>query len=279
MKIVFQLFFTLIVWFFFTACESFSPQPKELPSLDNVIKPSASDGLMGESIEGLAESCSSETISMTDCEGETQIISKSRNVYDIVEIGGMCWFAQNLQEIPSYFFPPPLWENNSNNGWYGYPSNFKGGLFQDNGYLYTWAAAMNLPNCLGGLSLCQVSRIQGACPLGWHIPSDCEFKALENALEMLKNEQDRFAWRDSGRVGTKLKVNGSSGFNASMSSYRNGNDGSFNTYGLQASFWSSTEVNELASIIRILNSEEEGIFYYPEGKNKSDAHHVRCLKD
>ena len=279
MRILFHKIFVLNLWFLLVACQGFESNLGEWTHLGTAIKPSTPPGILGNSIPGLAESCFSEIISITGCQGEPQIVLESENVYNIVEIGGMCWFAENLKEIPTYFLSSPQWKNNSNNGWYGYPSDFRGRSFQNNGYLYTWAAAMNFPSCTGTSSFCEVSRLQGACPLGWHVPSDCEFKVLEGLLGMSKEEQGKFGWRDSGGVGDPLKGEGSSGFDAFMSSYRNGEGGFFNVHGLAASFWLSTEASESAAIARILGLEEDGIFYPPEGRNKADGRHVRCLKD
>ncbi|MCM1297454.1 MAG: fibrobacter succinogenes major paralogous domain-containing protein, partial [Muribaculaceae bacterium] len=55
-----------------------------------------------------------------------------------------------------------------------------------------------------------------ACPDGWRVPTDADWKKLEQAMGMSKEEADIMnAWRGNG-IGKELKRGGSTGFNALM---------------------------------------------------------------
>jgi len=96
------------------------------------------------------------------------------------------------------------------------------------GALYTWAAAMNGAESSNN----NPSGVQGACPSGWHLPSDAEWKELEIYLGMSQKEADTIKARGTDE-GDKLKEAGnihwidlntgatnSSGFTALPSGYR-----------------------------------------------------------
>lgn len=135
--------------------------------------------------------------------------------YATVEIGNQTWFAENLNYETS-------------NSWTYDNDPANGDVY---GRLYTWDAALT------------------ACPSGWHLPSDEEWKTLEMALGMSQSEADdtglrgtdqgeqmksTSGWHDNGN-GTN-----SSGFNALPGGIR-GNTGSFGGLGYTGYWWSSTD--------------------------------------
>lgn len=99
-----------------------------------------------------------------------------------------------------------------------------------NGGIYQWGEAMQYSNIEGS---------QGICPNGFHIPTNNEWKNLEVYLGMSQATADSSGWRGSDQ-GTKLKVGGSSGFNAALVGYTTaGNSGWFDSnYG---TYWTSTQ--------------------------------------
>jgi len=172
-------------------------------------------------------------------------------VYATVTIGDQVWMAENLNfEIA--------------NSWYYDNDPANGDIY---GRLYTWDAAMM------------------ACPEGWHLPSDEEWKTLEMNLGMSQGEADATDWRgiDQGDQmkamdGWVLLGNGSnsSGFTALPAGYRN-MAMAYNNLGEIAIFWSSTENMGLFAWQRTL------LFASPQVMRfygiKASGQSVRCVKD
>jgi uncharacterized protein (TIGR02145 family) len=113
------------------------------------------------------------------------------------------------------------------------------------GRLYTWAAA------------------QKVCPAGWHLPSSNEWEQLVKALG------------GEEVAGEKIKINGSSGFNAQMAGYSNGGNFWFlESYG---GFWTASSFDK----------EHAWYFYFTKKESsltktyfsKSYGFSVRCVKN
>src|SRR6218665_500622 len=208
--------------------------------------------------------CYEATVSVTPCGGQTSL-QVSSNTYNLVEINGQCWFADHLKETPSNY-PEPTVFNSGEGGWYGYFYNVSSEPTPGEGKLYQWNAAMN-----GSTQ----ERAQGICPSGWHIPSDCEFKYLENSLGMTIEEQNNTNgasfWRGTNQA-TQLKsvtslIGGStggtnsSGFNALLTGYLDVT-GFFEDRGLYADIWTSTATtsNTSANYLRGLDSSSGRVY-------------------
>ena len=238
----------------------------------------------GSVVPDLASLCDSATISQTGCQGESTITGNSGTEYDVVEIGNQCWFAENLNEVPSNFVPKPTWSNSLHNGWYGHYGEGDSNIDNetDQGYLYQWAAAMNT-SCTANVK-CGVSRTQGACPEGWHVPSDCEFMTLEAELGMSESNQTLSSYNDyrnsdNSNVGTQLKSNGTSGFNITLLGYRDFFAGTFSNVGIHP-YWTSSDTSASPfsnGVIRFFNQSSNGVLRY--GYFKGYAVYTRCLKD
>ena len=174
--------------------------------------------------------------------------------YNTIEIGSQTWFAENLnyQSSNSWCYG----DNGSNCDIYG--------------RLYTWEAALN------------------ACPSGWHLPSDDEWKTMEMALGMSQSQADETGWRGTDEGG-KMKETGtthwtspntgatnSSGFTALPGGYRR-SSGSFYSLGGSGHWWSSSEGSGASAWLRSL-----GYGYGQVGRGgyyKAYGRSVRCLKN
>lgn len=131
--------------------------------------------------------------------------------YRTVELNGLIWMAENL----NYDAGEGCWFYN------GKPENG-----EEYGRLYTWQAA------------------QRACPPGWRLPTDEEWKSLANAYG------GYYDWQTLGCVGnpklaySALIEGGSdsnrSGFSALLGGWR-GTDRSFHSLGDYGYYWSATE--------------------------------------
>lgn len=125
------------------------------------------------------------------------------HVYQTVSIGHQMWMAQNLNfktaEGSMYY------DNDPKNG-------------EPYGMLYSYKA------------------LAEACPKGWHLPSDAEWKQLEYSIGMSHEDADKEMYR--GNVAANLLEGGASNMNIKLSG-RFGR-GKFSGLGETAEFWSST---------------------------------------
>jgi uncharacterized protein (TIGR02145 family) len=153
--------------------------------------------------------------------------------YDVVNIGGQVWFAENL----NFEVEGSRWyEDDASNG-------------EVYGMLYTWEAALE------------------ACPPGWHVPTDDEWKTLEMFLGMSQSEADETGVRGTDE-GQKLKstsgwLSGGNGINmVGFSALPGGickDSSSFEQLGHDSYWWTSTETSDKFGWYRRLFSDHTGI--------------------
>lgn len=117
---------------------------------------------------------------------------------------------------------------------------------------------------------------QRACPEGYRLPSDEDWKALEIFIGMDKAELDKRYNRNSGTVGKFLKIDGGLGFDADFAGIVNpiSDDAYFNTH---AYFWTATEHDEINGWARVMEKIKVGIDRQIITKNYGLS--VRCVKD
>ncbi len=159
----------------------------------SAANPTSNGGLGSQVLPGNT-TCANQNISVTGCGGQTSLTYDGRT-YDLVEIGGQCWFADNLatdQYRNGDLIPTGLdnttWQNTTAGAYAIYnndPANdvTYGKLY--NNYIIT--------------------DIRGLCPLGWHVPTDCEWMYLEGSLGMSPEDQEANGWRGTN-VGGALKI-------------------------------------------------------------------------
>jgi len=178
--------------------------------------------------------------------------TRDGETYKTIQIGNQIWMAENL-------------DYKTNHGTWVYDNDNSNS--STHGRLYDWEAAHK------------------ACPTGWHLPSDEEWKQLEMHLDMSQSDADTFGLRGVN-AGTKLQSasgwnSGGKGTNegcflALPSGYRFTN-GDFYDIGYSAYFWTSTEFNRTRAWFRSLGCESGDV-----GRNitrKSFGFSVRCVKD
>jgi uncharacterized protein (TIGR02145 family) len=201
-------------------------------------------------------------------------IDNNGKSYKVVQIGSQWWMAENLAWLPTV--SPFSADSRSSPFYYiyGYEGiNVSEAMESDNyntyGVLYNWVAAVT------------------ACPQGWKLPSDEDWKTLEKFLLMSSLDAEKFWWRYSGAVGGKLKEKGNAhwwdpnfgatnecGFTALPGGFRD-IDGFFGL-GFQAMFWSSSESEHTSyTWDRILGHKDDGVGRYSHQKNIGMS--VRCL--
>jgi uncharacterized protein (TIGR02145 family) len=124
-----------------------------------------------------------------------------------------------------------------------------------------------------------------ACPPGWHLPTDGEWKKLEIFAGMSPADADSLEWRITGSVGIGLKArNGWNSGGNGENSFRFGAipSGIFerNAYqfiGDLASFWTSSYTDETHAWGRGLIYHAEGVYRWKY--TKSSGFSVRCVKN
>jgi len=180
----------------------------------------------------------------------TIVDSRDGQSYNWVNIGGQVWLAQNLNF-------------NATNSW-----SYENSVSNLYGRLYTWDAAQN------------------ACPAGWHLPSDDEWKQLEMSIGMMEYSTENMGLRGT-QEGSKIKASEgwSSGGGGTNSSKLNILAGGFkptqydNFTGKDyfAYYWTSTTESAEFAMYRKL--------YYGHNKihrhlwEKDGCFSVRCVKD
>ncbi|MCP4089638.1 MAG: hypothetical protein GY746_07575, partial [Gammaproteobacteria bacterium] len=219
--------------------------------------------------------------------------ARDGNTYNTVHIGTQCWMAENLAYLPAV--SPSSVGSNTNPYYYVY--DYQGtdvsaakatSNYQTYGVLYNWPAAIS-----GATSSDSVpSGVQGACPAGWYLPSDEEWKILEGEVDSQYGYPDPLwngtGWRGND-AGGNLKETGTTNWNspntgATNSSFftarpgglrfGNGNFIEIDGYGY---WWSATEYNTINAWYRQL-----GYNYSSVGRpnyNKYVGFSVRCLMD
>jgi uncharacterized protein (TIGR02145 family) len=130
-------------------------------------------------------------------------------------------------------------------------------------------------NCMLEGRLYDLPTAKNACPEGYHLPTDEEWKALESYMGMSKDELDKVHSRNSGEIGKYLRVGGGIGFDADLVGMISPRGNSVQS-GVKAYFWSSTEKNG-AGWVRVISKSSDGI----ERKMIDSKHKlsVRCVKE
>lgn len=181
--------------------------------------------------------------------------------YNTIKIGTQCWMAENLNIGTMVQGTTNQLEN-------GIIEKYCSGNNAANcdvfGGLYQWSEMMQYSSIPGG---------QGICPSGWHIPTDVEWCLLEQAVDPTITCSST-GWRGIDG-GTNLKQGGSSGFEGLLGGTRY-IDGTFPSFGIQGSFWSSTLSGPNASYRGLINSNSKVLrdFY-----GVSNGFSLRCVKD
>ncbi|HNS18342.1 MAG TPA: FISUMP domain-containing protein [Bacteroidales bacterium] len=216
--------------------------------------------------------------------GDILFDSRDGKTYATVLIDTQCWMAENLNIGTKI------------------NSTQSGSQQQDNGTIEKYCYNNDEANCdiYGGLyewpeamQYAVTQRSQGICPVGWHVPSDSEWKTLEGSVDsqhpMGDPEWNQVSWRgyDAGGnlretgtdhwTGPNNGATNSSGFTALPAGIRGGG-GDFFVLNSSCYFWNSTSVDTTESWNRHLTSiKNNGVFrgYYPLECGKS----IRCLKD
>lgn len=210
---------------------------------------------------------------LTDFEG---------NVYGWVKIGNQIWMDENLKSTKYS-------DGNNIPGYYSY--NYDVSNVPVYGYIYNVDGALRN----AATSETNPSGVQGACPSGWHMPSDAEWQQLEDFLlneaygidetNLAKSYASNTLWFASateGNVGNDPASNNDSGFDAIPAGKRNAYAGSFDGMGQYGYFYSSSywdsEYPYYDKYVKDRNLQYNQSFV-GHGDMRYTGYSVRCVKD
>ncbi|WP_406538191.1 FISUMP domain-containing protein [Fibrobacter sp.] len=217
--------------------------------------------LKGEPAVNLSSSSMAKS-SSSSLKVEKGFVTDSRDgrLYKTVTIGTQTWMAENL--------------NYATEGSSCYQNEYRN--CAKYGRLYTWAAAVDSASILRATGKeCGFDRrcslkypVQGACPVGWHLPTKAEWDTLKTVVgeKNVNSLKSREGW-----------INGNGTDDYGFSALPAGDkdfDGDF-LVGDAAVFWSSTETDESRAWYQGM---QNGFSKY-SNENKNRGFSVRCVKD
>lgn len=221
--------------------------------------------LMASLILFILGSCSDDDNDIDNTTNNTTFTdSRDGNVYKTVTIGSQVWMAENLRFLPSVIGPNVGSQISPCYYVFGYDGTDliqakAAANYRTYGVLYNWEAA------------------KFACPDGWHLPSDEEWKSLTTYLggESIAGGKLKEAgtshW-NSPNVGATNETgfNGLPGGNRDISS-------TFLLLGVSGHWWSSSKGSEIDAWYRGIY---RGQIYVGRNRNgKEFGFSVRCVKD
>jgi uncharacterized protein (TIGR02145 family) len=162
--------------------------------------------------------------------------------YEIVKIGYQWWLVNNLD----HYMSAGTWYYDDDS--ITYSSRF--------GRLYNWVTATE------------------ACPSGWHLPADDEWKILETEVGMSESEANNAGWRGTDQ-GDLLKKGAPVGFDVLFGGFRNQNE-VFKYINSSGTFWTATAVNADSAWYRGFGPEPN---IHRDKFDKDMGFSVRCVRD
>lgn len=199
------------------------------------------------------------------CENGSLTDPRDQKTYKCTTIGSQVWMTENLNFLPA---------GKDGSGAYCYGSNatIKATNCNSYGRLYDWNTAMNGE----ASSIINPSGVQGICPEGWHIPSDIEWTALADYIDLNNGTEG---------IGKNLKANsslwnpntGNDPMNFNALPAGNYTAGSFSLLGTWAFFWSTAESDANNAYYRYLNAANDIFGRYSH--IKTNAFSVRCIQN
>jgi uncharacterized protein (TIGR02145 family) len=209
--------------------------------------------------------------SVTDIDG---------NIYKTVKIANQWWMAENLKVTKYQDGSPIINVPKFQDATWDTTHSGARCLYDDNvtapGLLYNWSA---------------VTDGRRIAPVGWHVPSDEEWKTLEESIGMPVSEANKTSWRGTNEA-EKLKIEApkgwttyssiwgtnESGFAALAGSCRLSN-GTWGDPGLFSTgfWWSATPYQGGQAWYRYLDYKNANIFRSHVLQNYGCS--IRCVKD
>jgi len=190
------------------------------------------------------------------------ILSDPRDgkTYRTIQLGNQTWMSENLAFLPAVF---PYGDSQFDSvryyvyGYHEYAVDKATGspFYAQYGAIYNFEAART------------------ACPDGWHLPSDEEWKELEIFLGLEKRESDLRDWRETGNPGRQAFS--TAGLNLQTGGCRG--YGGFESEGFCGYYWTSSAFNADNAWRRTVCNGQHGVSRQEERRYFGCS--VRCIKD
>ena len=216
--------------------------------------------------------------------GTSTVADIDGNTYNTVLIGTQCWTKSNLK-VTKYNDCTTIPDESANTaGWGAGGGALTTGALSNNtgvasfiatyGYLYNWYAAK-------GVSTSGSTTYKNICPIGWHVPTDVEWTALETQLGGFL-----VAGGKMKSMGTTLwnspntGADNSSGFSALPGGWRaSGPSGGGLDVKDNAYFWSATTDAATTGFGSFRSLSRTNGVLNLSSTNKYLGYSIRCLKD
>ena len=200
--------------------------------------------------------------------------------YETVQVGGQCWFAENLK-AQNYSNGDGLYSQLSSVNW----AVFQSGAWSTYGANSTTCEAQTPFNdaCNPEWSASELGLLynwyavndsRGLCPVGWHVPTDVEWTVMTDylgGLSVAGNKLKKINGWGEGTEGTN-----ESGFSAIPTGRRDGGDGNYYGAGVVADWWTSTSSEGGKAWSRYLH---DAPFMSRFEYAKDFGFSIRCIKD
>ena len=199
---------------------------------------------------------------------ETFVDHRDGHVYKKVKIGGQTWMAENLkyEAEGSACYD----EGREGEAWARDPKQ----MCEAYGRLYDWYTAMNGEHS----SSANPSGVEGVCPVGWHLPSDAEWKKLIDYVG--EHSGTKLKSREFHRIGNAPEGTDLYNFSALPSGYgvRRSSDGAiYGQHNDMGYWWTTTEMETEGEVfLYAVGGIELGRSYL---KDKHYFVSVRCVHD
>jgi uncharacterized protein (TIGR02145 family) len=206
---------------------------------------------------------------ITDIEG---------NTYNIRTIGTQIWMTENLKSTKYS-------DGTSISFGLYYPGNNISNV-EKFGYLYDWAAAIKQPSRYDTIMIdLQGQRVQGVCPISWHLPTENEWLELINLLGGKEEAGLKLKIANPGYWLEPLKIQEPlSGFNAIPAGMRH-TDGWYMAIGNEATYWTTTQWYMGGAImgrkVEMIYFNPNVTIIYTNSNNQPGSYglSIRCIKD
>jgi len=209
---------------------------------------------------------------------EATVTDVDGNIYQTVTIGTQVWMAENLK-VTRYRNGDAIPNMTSDATWAGLSTgaycNFNNDVNNAAAYgrLYNWFAASDSRNI---------------APVGWHVPTDAEWKQLEAYLGISQAELDLTGYRGTNEGG-KLKETGTTHWLSPNTGATNGSGftalpgalrdycGTYYDLRYFATFYTCSPSTDNSAWSRHLNAEHAEVYRY--NYDRRFGFSIRCVKD